>query len=103
MATIEYPNIYRCGLIFGPNSNYNFVILFSGARKPFTTVKSVLSTVMPLLHTPPLGASPTFFSSFVGGARKNVNKGAYKKHKIAIPTNIHSKPMLFTNVPLEYI
>lgn len=50
---------------------------------------------------PPLIVStPTFFSSLVGGARKNVNNGAYKKHKIAIPTNIHSKPMLFTNVPL---
>lgn len=44
---------------------------------------------------------PTFFSSFVGGALKNVSSGAYRKHKTAMPANIHSKPIVLTSVPLK--
>lgn len=43
----------------------------------------------------------TFRSSFVGGHLKKYIKGAYIKHNIASPNNIHSKPILFTNVPLS--
>lgn len=67
-----------CLLLF-----YNFVIQLSVAV--CMTASSPVSLVKPLLQMPPFAfaivftfamPSPTFFSSFVGGARKNVNKGA---------------------------
>lgn len=43
----------------------------------------------------------TLRSSLVGGHLKRYISGAYRKHNIASPNSIHSKPILFTSVPLR--
>lgn len=109
MIKITYNLVTHCSAV---DVAIRFVAACGSARSPLSSVIAMLkmpffSLALPFVIAVTTFAaatfgmpSPTFFSSLVGGARRNVSNGAYRKPKQAMPTNIHSKPMLFTSVPL---